>query len=378
MKIAIILSNTKDPSTGTAAVSWNLKLEFERAGHECELIFKEDITPFAKGVLGQFLFAFMLPFKRRLDQFDVLDINAGDGLIAWLYFRYFRRKRPLFVARSHGLEHVGHEARVAEAHAGRARLSWKYPIYHGGYRLRQVAQYLKVADLVLLLNNYDRDYAIRRLGVRRERIIVVDNGVPKAFLCRRVDFEPPSRIRMALLGGFIPRKGIAYSVPALDRLLKKNVGLEVGFLGVGVSSSEVHDGFDQSVRGRIIVIEKYKNTDIPEILQDYHILLFASLSEGFPLAPLECMACGLAAIVSDIPGIAERLKDGRDSILVPPRNQSAIEAAVQRLIDDPGLLKSLRENGYQFAQNYSWERIASRTLDLYQAAIAARARNMQM
>jgi glycosyltransferase involved in cell wall biosynthesis len=62
--------------------------------------------------------------------------------------------------------------------------------------------------------------------------------------------------------------------------------------------------------------------------------------------------------------------------LVQPRNQAAIEAAVQRLIDDPGLLRRLRENGYQFAQNFSWARVASRTLDLYETAVAGLAGNV--
>ena len=369
MKIAIILSNTADPSTGTAAVSWNLKLEFERAGHQCELIFREDITPYTKGVLGQFFFAFMLPFKKQLDQFDILDINAGDGLVLWLCFRLLRRKKPLFVARSHGLEHIGHEVRLSEARAGRSQLSWKYPIYHGGYRLWQVRQYLRVADLVLLLNNYDRDYAIRRLGVSEDRIVVVDNGVPVEFLGRYVDFEPPLSIKIAIVGGFLARKGIAYTVPAINHLLKQNVGLEVGFLGAGVSLAEVHSGFDRSVRERVVVVEKFQNVELPNLLKDYHILLFGSLAEGFGLAVLECMACGLASIVTDIPGIAERLDHDLNAIIIPPKDQTAIEGAIQRLIDDPALTMKLRKAGYQFAQGYSWHRVADSTLRLYESAI---------
>ncbi len=191
-----------------------------------------------------------------------------------------------------------------------------------------------------------------------------------------MDFEPPPQVRVALVGGFLPRKGIDFSIPALNSLLKRNSNLDVGFLGPGVAARQIHERFEPSLHGRIAVVKTYRNAELPDILKDYHILLFPSLSEGFPLAPLECMACGLAAIVSDIPGIAERLQNGVNAILIPPRSQAAIETAVQRLIDDAGLLKRLRQSGYEVAQNYSWPRIASRTLQLYQLAMDAKARNI--
>jgi glycosyltransferase involved in cell wall biosynthesis len=62
------------------------------------------------------------------------------------------------------------------------------------------------------------------------------------------------------------------------------------------------------------------------------------------------MACGLAAVVSRIPWVADRLEDGVNAIIIPPKDQVAIESAIQRLIEDPALLKKLRKAGYEFAQ----------------------------
>ncbi len=256
------------------------------------------------------------------------------------------RKRPLLVARSHGLEHLARDAVVADARAGRSKLSWKYPLYHGGYRLWQVLQYLRMADLVLQLNEHDRRYAIERLGVRESRAVVVDNAVPDLFLGRRVEFRPPAALRIALIGGFLERKGIAFSVPALDHLLRANPLLKVTFLGAQVDSATIMAGFAAEVGDRIRIVARYVNDDLPVLLEDHHILLFASLSEGFPLAPLKAMACGLAPVVTDIPGIADRLRDGREALIIPARDQAAIEVAVQRLIDDPGLLESVRRAAY--------------------------------
>ena len=98
-------------------------------------------------------------------------------------------------------------------------------------------------------------------------------------------------------------------------------------------------------------------------------MLFPSLREGFPLAALEGMACGLALVATDIPGIAERLTHGDNAILIPARDPEAIFAAVDRLVRDRPLLDRIRRSGHARAQDFSWGRIARDTIALYGDAL---------
>jgi glycosyltransferase involved in cell wall biosynthesis len=374
VKIAIIISNTRDPDTGTATVSINLARKFRLSGHSCDLIFKEDVLGNATWKLEQVFFTFALPFKKALRQYDVLDINAGDGLfVAALLAPLRRAKRPVLIARSHGLEHVIHEARLAQARAGTLKLSWKYPLYHGGYRLWQIKKYLQRVDMGFFLNSYDRDYAVDRLGMEPARARIVDNGLPDLFIGREFDPTVPSQIKISMVGSFIERKGIRYSVPALTLLLQKNANLSLGFFGPRVRPDEILEQFPQALRDRIEIKEKYLHEELPALLSSYQILLFASLGEGFGLAPLEGMACGLAVVVTDIPSIAERLEHEVNALIIPPRDQRAIQDSLQRLIDDPELLTRLRRAGHAMVQNFSWTRVADDTLRLYQEAIDQKA-----
>jgi glycosyltransferase involved in cell wall biosynthesis len=378
MKIMMIISNTQDRATGTASVAWNLKTQFERLGCVCDLIFSETILAAVKGVIKQFIFAFALPLRRGLRTYDVLDVNPGDGLFVGLWFRYVRPlRRPLLVARSHGLEHVVHFANLAEARAGKLHLSWKYPIYHGGYRLWQVKKYLQIADLLLFLNEYDKAYAIAHFGVDASRAKVVQNGLPDAFIGLRRKFFLGDSVRIAIVGAFLPRKGIEYAVPALDRLLTRNAKLEVGFFGTGLPCGAIAKRFSNAAQERLFVNERYEQEDLPGYISGYNVLLFASLAEGFPLAPLEAMACGLAPVVTNIPGIAERLTHGANALVIPPRDQASIETTVQLLIDDPDLLLRLRSRAYEFAQTFSWSGVAAETIALYESAIARKTEEMR-
>jgi glycosyltransferase involved in cell wall biosynthesis len=358
-------------------VCWNLKREFDLAGHSTTTVFTEDILPSKSGVAKQLLFSVFLPFMHSVIDYDIFDVSPGDGIFVWFFRHMAMRGTPLLVARSHGLEHVMHESYLAEAKAGRLKLSWKYPIYHGGLRLWQVKQFLKRADMALFLNAYDRDYAIEKLGVRPEAAEIVDNGIPDVFLGQVVSFEPPADIKIALVGSFLQRKGIDYSVPALNNLLAKHDRLLVTFFGTGVPVDVVLSRFDPAVAERVHVMPRYEHEDLRHLLRGFHILLFPSLTEGFGLAAVEGMACGLAAVVSRIPGIAHRLEDGVNAIIIPPKDQVAIESAIQRLIEDPTLLIKLRKAGYDFAQGYSWRRVAESNLRLYEKAIERKSRKGQ-
>ncbi len=378
MKILIVASADADRSTGVGGVCLFLSEAFNEIGHDCGVVSNETLVGGLRGIARQFVFALALVLYRPAHHRDVLDIGAGDGLYIAVYQKLFRpRSRPLLVARSHGLEHVIDDSNRSEEKCGNLKLSWKYPIYHGGFRLWQVKQYLKRADMALFLNEYDREYAIEKLGVRPETAEIVDNGIPDVFLGQAVSFEPPADIKIALAGSFLQRKGIDYSVPALNNLLAKHDQLSVTFFGTGVPADDVLSRFDPAVAGRVHVMPRYEHENLPGLLKGFHILLFPSLTEGFGLAAVEGMACGLAAVVSRIPGIADRLEDGVNAIIIPAKDQVAIESAIQRLIEEPALLIKLRKAGYDFAQGYSWRRVAESNLRLYEKAIERNSRKGQ-
>ena len=65
------------------------------------------------------------------------------------------------------------------------------------------------------------------------------------------------------------------------------------------------------------------------------IIALPSLTEAFPRAALEAMACGKPVVASKVGGIPEMIEDGRSGLLVAPGNPAELAAAIELLIAEP-------------------------------------------
>lgn len=369
LKVALIASCDYDPNAGVAGATVSLAAALQEKGAVCDTFFMDDLKTFKGNVLDDLLFPLKVALlKNKFKKYDVLEIATGDSWVLSLL-----PGRPIVIANSHGLENVAHDNRVLEAREGRLKLSWKYSFYHGGFRLWQEKVAFRRADAALLLNGQDLKYAVNRLGVPSSKAYQVSNGIRSGFInlpFEEIDSGEP--IRIACVGSYIARKGIVYSVPALNRLLKRTNRVSVSFIGTRCEADAVLKDFDASVHGRIQIIPKYDQPNLPSLLKGHQILLFPSLSEGSPLTLLEAMACGTAPVVTDIPGINDTVTDGIDALVVPARSSEAIENALKQLLSDDRLRQKIRQNAYLTAQRYGWDNVAEARLSLYASLLEKR------
>ncbi len=179
-------------------------------------------------------------------------------------------------------------------------------------------------------------------------------------------------LRIAQIGTYIIRKGVHYAAPALNTMLARYPQVEVSFLDTECPVKKAYADFDVGVRDRVTVVPTDANETLPSLLKGHHIKLFPTISEGFGVALVEAVACELAPITTAAPGPMEIVRDGHNAVVIPCRDQIAIEQALGRLICDRPYLEGLRRNAYETAQSYSWSNLAQQDLSLYQRAYALR------
>src|SRR5581483_5192802 len=94
------------------------------------------------------------------------------------------------------------------------------------------------------------------------------------------------------------------------------------------------------------------------------IFVFPSLYEGFGLPPLEAMAHGTPVLTSNTTSIPEVV--GNAAVLVNAENVFEIMRAMLRVLLDQPLRDRLKTRGYEQAKKFSWDKSASRILEVYE------------
>jgi len=80
------------------------------------------------------------------------------------------------------------------------------------------------------------------------------------------------------------------------------------------------------------------------------------------------MAMGMAVIGTNVGGLAEVIKNGKNGILVEPNDPKALAEAINKIYTNPSLWKELSENAKQFCNtNYSKEMQISKLLGLFKS-----------
>lgn len=115
--------------------------------------------------------------------------------------------------------------------------------------------------------------------------------------------------------------------------------------------------------GRVIAAGYVPGADIGPLLQGADLFAFPSLYEGFGLPVLDAQQEGIPVICSQAASLPEVAGDG--ALLFDPLSVEAMQEALRAGLLDQPLRARLRALGRTNAENFTWERTARQTLDVY-------------
>lgn len=371
MRVCLSIHHYLDRNAGAAGAVLDLADALVMQGAKVEILSFDRLPKWLpqllKGVLYPFWVAKWLALNSK--RFDIVDASSGDG---WVYGCIAGPKCPPLITHSHGLEHAVHARLIDEAKRHRRRLSWKYPFYHGGYRLWEVRLSMIKADLCLFLNQDDRELAAKELGISFDKSEVLPNGCSRDLLQNPSVVASSDHVKFVQIGSYIKRKGVEYTAQAMSDVLTEYPCVELLFLGTGVEKNVVYRDYPERVHGQIEVIQRFERENLYTIIEGCNVILFPSLSEGFGLTLLEGMACGLAPISTSIPGPSSIVTPDVHGLVVPPADAAALKGAAKQLIEDKLLRENLAKSAKERAKDFDWDLLARKRLSLYGRVIHQR------
>jgi glycosyltransferase involved in cell wall biosynthesis len=166
----------------------------------------------------------------------------------------------------------------------------------------------------------------------------------------------------------IERKGQHHLIEAVKRLADDGVDLRLSLVGTGDSQDEyVALTRSLGIEDRVRFAGYVPRDAIAAQFAAAHVFALPSYNEGMSVAVLEAMAAGLPVVVTRTGGTEELVQEGVNGLTHDWADVGALAAHLRRLAADRGLARRMGAESRVRAMQFSWDRIAGRFLELFEA-----------
>lgn len=217
-------------------------------------------------------------------------------------------------------------------------------------RKKQITNAQKLSALVLLTPEDAKDWE----GVTKT--FVIPNSIP---LIPKESSKLDNK-KAIFVGRYNDAKGYEYLVEAWNIVHQRHSDWIIDIYGSG----ELHDEVEQWIKEAQLQECMIMHEPTSQIMEKYlesSICVVSSRYEGFSMAIVEAMACGVPCVSFDCPfGPRNIIKNGEDGILVDYLNIHALASNICKLIENDDLRKRLgtkaKENIHRFSQDTIMEK----------------------
>lgn len=222
---------------------------------------------------------------------------------------------------------------------------------------------------IITPSQFVKDDVVKYTGVNPNKITVTLESAdhipddPKPFA------ELKNQQFIFYLGQAHPHKNLDRLVDAFALLHKKHSGLKLVF---GGKKGELYLRLEKRVKKMglsrsVIFTDFLPEAQLRWIYENCRAYVFASLSEGFGLPPLEAMAHGAPVVSSNATCLPEI--NGNAAHYFDPYDVEDMAAKIEDVLTDDKLRTDLVKKGSKRIKDFSWKRMAEQTLEVYKKAM---------
>jgi glycosyltransferase involved in cell wall biosynthesis len=418
MRICLLTYRGNPYSGGQGIYIYYLSREFQRMGHEVEVIASAPLPEVSEGVILHQLrsssiyhpgssFRKNLPKVRNLvDLHELCASRVGIFAEPWAFsFRAYAKLKELCKQRRFDIIHdnqglgyglllmkklnipviatihhplpIDRQADLEQANGLRER--WRIKKFYSFIRMQAfVARRL---DRIITVSQSSAKDTRLFFKVPADKLRVIYNGIDTQIYSMNEEASP-NRDGLIMVGNTDDRKkGVLYLLQALELLREDGIKLTI------VDDAERHSSYIEDVGplpsygfklvrklnldGMVHFTGRLTREELAQHYSAAQIAVVPSLYEGFGIPAAEAMACGTPVIATTGGALPEVV--GNAGILVPPGSADALAVAIKQLLNDEEIQRRMSEAGRKrVEEKFNWEQAARRTLEVYQEVLTTR------
>ena len=262
------------------------------------------------------------------------------------------------------------------------RIPERYPPARRLYMQASTKLATRVADAIIVPSRTVGDDVAHLLGVKPARITVVYEAAGEDYIpvvsrdqaaatAARHGMKSPYVLSV---GSLEPGKNRGRLIRAMREL--RDDGIDYALLVVGQRAWKYEDDFalvrELGMDDRVVFAGYVPRADMPALYNAAAAFALPALYEGFGLPVIEAMACGAPVLTSNVSATAEVA--GEAALLVDPHSVRDISDGLRRILTDDVLRARLARDGRARAAQFSWDRAAEETRNVYLQAAARKKR----
>lgn len=251
------------------------------------------------------------------------------------------------------------------------------------YRLKKIPYHLVflkdvfLSRMIIVPSQSTRDDLLKYYGVDKKKIVVTYESVdhypsgkasPENDIFGKYGIKRPY---ILCLGSFYPHKNTRRLVESFLSLKNQKLfGGQLVLVGKESFFSEMLRNFVKEKGIRDVIFPGFlhpkgylSDAEVEAIMSRAFLYVQPALKEGFGIPPVEAMALGIPAAVSDIPCLREMCSQA--AIYFDPESVEDMANTIAKVLTDNSMRKELVRKGYENIKRFSWCKMAQETLNAY-------------
>jgi colanic acid/amylovoran biosynthesis glycosyltransferase len=240
-----------------------------------------------------------------------------------------------------------------------------------------LARKITDAKFVVAISEFNRDFLTPFGAGRRTPIHLVRYGIePAAYRFRPRDVPADGPVRALCVASLREYKGHAVLFRALADAGERLARIELDLVGGGELRGELERLAERLGLGaRVRFFGSRREHEVIEYLDHADLFVLPSIvdrngcMEGLPNVLIEALACGIPVVTTRLSGIPELVVDGVTGALAEPGDPVSLQAALERVLKDPGGIRQWAEAGRaKVEEEFDIEDSSRRLAHLFRAA----------